>query len=73
MSISYRILYVLSVIVTVVLVGLGFAIGLGPNSALGLDEHGVALCGLVSAMLGALSGFLPRMNKPPSDERRGMD
>jgi hypothetical protein len=38
-----------------------------------LTRQQVALMGVAAAMLGVLAGFLPRVTKPPSDSRKGLD
>lgn len=68
---NYRVSYYAAVLVTVLLAGLAAA--QVASDALELTRQQVALMGVAAAMLGVLAGFLPRVNKPPSDERRGMD
>lgn len=72
MSHSYTALYVLAVAVAVILAGLA-AIQVADPDLLGLTRKHLAWAGVASAMLGVLASFLPRVNKPPSESRRGMD
>lgn len=68
---NYRVSFWAAVIVTVVLAMLGAAtVAADP---LELTKQQVALIGVATAGLGVLNGFLPRVNKPPSDDRRGRD
>lgn len=72
MTPSYRILYALAVVVTVLLAGLA-AIQLADPDTLGLTPRHLAWAGVVAAMLGTLNGFLPRITQPPNESREGLD
>lgn len=67
----YSYSYYAAVAVTVILAGLGAA--QVASEALELTRQQVALMGVAAAMLGVLAGFLPRITKPPSDGRKGLD
>jgi hypothetical protein len=67
----YSYSYYAAVAVTVILAGLGAA--QVASEALDLTRQQVALMGVAAAMLGVLAGFLPRITRPPSDARKGMD
>lgn len=62
--------YILAILVTIVLAGLAVVQG---SSALGLTPQQQAIVGVVTAMLGALNGFLPRVTANPTPERKGVD
>jgi 4-amino-4-deoxy-L-arabinose transferase-like glycosyltransferase len=67
----YSYSYYAAVAVTVILAGLGAAqMAADP---LELTRQQTALMGIAAAMLGVLAGFLPRVTKPPSDSRKGLD
>ena len=68
---SYSIQYALSVLVAVSLAMIGAAIA--SADALDMTKQHVAVLGIASTGLGVLALVLPKIQKPPSDERRGMD
>ena len=68
---SYSIQYALSVLVAVSLAMIGAAIA--SADALDMTKQQVAVLGIASTGLGVLALVLPKIQKPPSDERRGMD
>lgn len=68
----YRIQYTLAVIVLLLLVVFGVIQSTG-GEALGLTAHQMAWIGVLTAALGTVQSLLPKVHRPPSDERKGMD
>lgn len=61
-----------AVAVMIAIVVLG-AIQVAGGDALGLSGRAMAWLGVATAGLGVLQATLPKVQKPPDDERRGMD
>lgn len=68
---SYTLLYWLAVLVTATGAMLGTVVVL--SGQLALTGQQVALIAVAQAGLTVLAGFLPRITKPPSNAREGMD
>lgn len=68
---AYSIQYAAAIVVAVIAAMLGAA--MVASDALELSRQQVAIIGVVTAGLTVLASFLPRVTKPPSDAREGMD
>jgi hypothetical protein len=70
--VSYTALYVLAWLVTIASLAIA-AIQLKDPTTLNIDPVISNWIGVAGAFLGALNGLLPRVTKPPEEERRGLD
>lgn len=68
----YAMQYALAVFLTIMSTGIGLVLVTEP-SQLGLLPMWVKWLAIINAMIGVSLGFLPKVTKPPSDDRRGQD
>lgn len=71
-GIPYAWQYGMAVVCTCVATGIGVVIASEP-STLGLTPVFVKWLGVINSIIAVLLGVLPKITKPPSDERVGMD